>query len=90
MLESSSGFDAALGLTGVAALTASTPARTSPVVHVVQRLSFGIRPGDLAEATEKGIDHWVDEQLHPDGIDDSLVEEVFPGFEPPGFLGIFR
>jgi uncharacterized protein (DUF1800 family) len=43
-------------------------------LHALQRLTFGPRPGDIERVTAMGLDRWIDQQLHPDHIDDSAVE----------------
>jgi uncharacterized protein (DUF1800 family) len=42
-------------------------------VHVLNRLTFGARPGDVERVTAMGVDKWIDLQLHPDRIDDSAL-----------------
>jgi len=43
-------------------------------VHALNRLSFGPRPGDLQRVMAVGVDKWIDEQLHPEKIDDAALE----------------
>jgi uncharacterized protein (DUF1800 family) len=43
-------------------------------VHALNRLTFGPRPGDIDRVMTMGIDKWIDQQLHPDKIDDSLLD----------------
>ncbi len=43
------------------------------VVHVLNRLTFGPRSGDLQRATQIGVEKWIDLQLHPEQIDDSAL-----------------
>ena len=42
-------------------------------IHALNRLTFGARPGDLDHVLQIGVDKWIDQQLHPDSIDDSVV-----------------
>jgi uncharacterized protein (DUF1800 family) len=42
-------------------------------VHVLNRLTFGPRPGDLDQVLKIGLDKWIDLQLHPESIDDSAL-----------------
>lgn len=42
--------------------------------HVLNRLAFGPRPGDVAEVTAMGVDMWIDLQLHPEKINDDALE----------------
>jgi len=44
------------------------------ILHVLNRLGFGARPGDVERVRKMGLDHYIDEQLHPEKIDDSVVE----------------
>jgi hypothetical protein len=47
----------------------------SPVVTVLNRIAFGPRPGDFERVQAMGIDAFVEEQLHPEAIDDSILEQ---------------
>jgi hypothetical protein len=42
--------------------------------HALNRLSFGIRPGDGERVRAIGLDKWFEQQLHPERIDDSAME----------------
>ena len=43
-------------------------------VHALNRLTFGPRPGDVAQVTQIGVDKWIELQLHPEKIDDAALE----------------
>jgi uncharacterized protein (DUF1800 family) len=43
-------------------------------LHALNRLTFGARPGDLERVTAMGVDKWIEQQLHPEKIDDSALE----------------
>jgi uncharacterized protein (DUF1800 family) len=43
-------------------------------IHVLNRLTFGPRPGDVERVTQMGVDKWIELQLHPDKIDDSALD----------------
>ena len=43
-------------------------------IHVLNRFTFGPRPGDVQKIDAMGIDHWFEQQLNPEKIDDSTVE----------------
>jgi uncharacterized protein (DUF1800 family) len=49
-------------------------------VHALNRLAFGPRPGDIERVNAMGIDKWIDEQLHPDKIDDHALDARLAGF----------
>ncbi len=70
------------------------------IVHALNRLTFGVRPGDVERVRAMGLDKWFDQQLHPDKIDDSAMEarlapfrtlkmstrEMVENFPPPQIL----
>jgi uncharacterized protein (DUF1800 family) len=41
------------------------------ILHLLNRLSFGIRPGDIERASQMGIDAYIDSQLNPNSIPES-------------------
>ncbi len=50
-------------------------------VHALSRLTFGGRPGEVDRVAAMGVDKWMDQQLHPEKIDDSALQarlEQFP------------
>jgi uncharacterized protein (DUF1800 family) len=50
------------------------------IVHVLNRLTFGPGPGDIAEVRRLGVDKWIDLQLHPERIPENaeLLARVKP------------
>ena len=46
------------------------------IVHVLNRLTFGPRPGDVAEVRRVGIEKWIDQQLHPERISENPILEA--------------
>jgi uncharacterized protein (DUF1800 family) len=44
------------------------------IVHVLNRLGFGPRPGDVERVRAVGLARYVEQQLDPAGIDDSAAE----------------
>jgi uncharacterized protein (DUF1800 family) len=43
-------------------------------IHALNRLSFGPRPGDVERVLSMGVDKWIDQQLHPEKIDDRALD----------------
>ncbi len=43
-------------------------------LHALSRLTFGPRPGDVDRVTAMGVDQWIDQQLHPEKIDDTSID----------------
>ena len=44
------------------------------VIHLLNRITFGPRPGDLERVMKMGWQKYLDEQLHPERIADEIVE----------------
>jgi uncharacterized protein (DUF1800 family) len=43
------------------------------IAHVLDRLGFGARPGDIERVQKIGIPAYIEEQLHPERISDTLA-----------------
>jgi uncharacterized protein (DUF1800 family) len=43
------------------------------IVHALNRLGYGPRPGDVEKVRAMGLDEWIDEQLHPNRIADRAM-----------------
>ena len=60
------------------AVAASPDVRELPadqqIIHALSRLTFGPKPGDVLAVRAVGLDKWVEQQLHPERIDDSAIE----------------
>ena len=44
------------------------------IIHALNRLTFGPRPGDVQKVRAIGLDTWIDQQLHPERIDNSSLD----------------
>ena len=44
------------------------------ILHALDRLTFGPRPGDVQIVAAMGVDKWIDLQLHPEKIDNSALQ----------------
>lgn len=100
---------ACLAVLGVACLPAAiahkkpAPAVSDERARAVQalnRLTFGPRPGDVDRVLAIGVDKWIDQQLHPESIDDHALdarlaqfrtlkmspEELAKNFPPPAVI----
>jgi uncharacterized protein (DUF1800 family) len=44
------------------------------VLHALNRLAYGPRPGDVERVKQTGLAKWVEQQLNPKAMDDSAVE----------------
>jgi uncharacterized protein (DUF1800 family) len=52
----------------IAGAAIAEPATQSDALHVLNRLAFGPRPGDIDRVMNMGIDSYIDQQLHPETI----------------------
>ena len=50
------------------------------IIHALSRLTFGAKPGDVLRVRAIGLDNWIDQQLHPDKIDDSAIDQFVANY----------
>jgi uncharacterized protein (DUF1800 family) len=64
------------GLVAAAVLSGapSIPTDDRAIVHALNRLGFGPRPGDVARVKAMGLATWIDRQLAPDRVEDGALE----------------
>ena len=60
---------------------ARTESDERTALHVLNRITFGPRPGDVAHVQQMGVARFIDEQLHPERIPDTAVASRLDGFE---------
>jgi uncharacterized protein (DUF1800 family) len=63
------GPDAALAGVPVTELTAP-----QAIQHALDRLGYGPKPGEIESVQKMGLAKWIDQQLHPESINDSAME----------------
>lgn len=54
------------------------------VIHALNRLGYGPRPGDLERVQAMGLSKYVDRQLHPERIDDTALDARLRAFTTLG------
>jgi uncharacterized protein (DUF1800 family) len=74
----------ALAITASVALTATSHSETQAIVHVLNRIGFGPRAGDVERVRAMGLDRYVDQQLHPDRIADAAMAARLSGLTTVG------
>ncbi len=84
-------FAAAVGAFAVLApsfaIQAADAAYTKPlsedqkILHVLNRLGFGARPGDVERVKAMGLQKYIDQQLEPSSIDDSALDAKVKNLE---------
>jgi uncharacterized protein (DUF1800 family) len=75
-----------LAALSIPCLSGTTRAQEAPsdreeIIHVLNRITFGPRPGDVAAVQKMGLNNYIQQQLHPEAIDDSTVEREVAGFD---------
>ena len=70
------------GIGSASTLVAAGETRSdADIVHVLNRTTFGPRPGDVARVREIGLEAYLERQLHPKRIDDTELEQALTRFE---------
>src|SRR5258706_14876404 len=50
-------------------------AERARALHVLNRLTYGPRPGDVDRVVAMGVDQFIDQQLHPEKIGNQALDE---------------
>src|SRR5690348_14476534 len=66
--------DRAAAAPSLKGLPATDLAEDEAIVHALNRLGYGPRPGELQRVKDVGLAKWIDRQLHPESINDSGME----------------
>jgi uncharacterized protein (DUF1800 family) len=66
---------------GPSAASAEEDAR---IVHALNRLGYGPRPGDVEKVRALGLEKWIQLQLHPERIDDHALQARLAGYRTLG------
>jgi uncharacterized protein (DUF1800 family) len=67
--------DVPLWVFAVDRTSAASVSETQKVRQVLSRLTFGARPGEFDRVKKMGFEAFINEQLNPDGIDDSVLQK---------------
>src|SRR3954464_9360883 len=54
--------------------------RRDPVSHILNRVTFGPRPGQVEAVKKMGVQAYLEQQLNPLSIDDSACEQRLSGY----------
>src|SRR5687768_2830390 len=73
-------FLAVFAVNGRSSLAAQSaiPADRAAVEHVLNRLAYGPRAGEVDKVQRAGLAAWIDEQLNPQRIDDAGLAAMLP------------
>jgi uncharacterized protein (DUF1800 family) len=76
-----------IALLAAAALTAGSPSSAVPskpddktILHVLNRIGYGARPGDVDRVRQIGLAAYIDQQLHPERVPDAGMTARLAGF----------
>jgi uncharacterized protein (DUF1800 family) len=50
------------------------------ILHALNRLAYGPRPGDVERVQQMGLAKWIDQQLNPNSIEDKTAEARLENF----------
>ena len=53
---------------------AAWPTDDKTIAHILDRLGYGARPGDIEKVRELGVENYIERQLHPELIDNGRLE----------------
>jgi uncharacterized protein (DUF1800 family) len=82
----------AISLASIVPVGADTRAKSSArklteeqrIIHLLNRLAYGPRPGDVERVKRMGVDKFIDQQLSPQRIDDSATQARLAGLDSLG------
>jgi uncharacterized protein (DUF1800 family) len=78
------GVSLAAGLPSIGSRAATVPKDDKAVVHVLNRIGFGPRDGDVERVNAIGLPRYIDEQLHPERIPDAAMSARLSGLTTLG------
>src|SRR6185436_11856054 len=64
----------------VAGAVSSELTEQQRIQHLLNRITFGARPGDVEHVRKIGTSRFIEEQLHPERLDNSAVEALLAPF----------
>ena len=77
----------AIALLAAVALTAGSPGSAVPskpddktILHVLNRIGFGARPGDVERVRQVGLAKYIEQQLNPERVADEGMKARLAGF----------
>src|SRR5579872_5680945 len=68
-----------LAISAIGVSAAPFPNDDQAIVHVLSRIGYGARPGDVERVKRVGLQRYIDEQLHPDRVADAGMSARLDG-----------
>ncbi len=69
-----------LGISPADVAAQSQLTESEQIIHVLNRLAYGPRPGDFERVQAMGIPAYIEEQLSPETIPDAVADEIIADF----------
>jgi uncharacterized protein (DUF1800 family) len=69
----------AVGVPSLGSASVEPPAEDAAIVHALNRLGYGPRPGDVERVRSMGLARWIDDQLHPERLADGGLDRHLAG-----------
>jgi uncharacterized protein (DUF1800 family) len=60
---------------------APIPSDDKTIAHLLNRIAYGPRPGDIDRVRQMGVAAYIDQQLHPEQVRDAAMDERLAGFD---------
>jgi len=77
-------FSAIVFAASATSIAGRFPNDDQTIAHVLNRIAFGPRAGDVERVRQMGLQHYIDAQLHPDRVPDAAMEERLAGLTTVG------
>jgi uncharacterized protein (DUF1800 family) len=77
-------FAISVSLRTSAPTAAALPSDDKTIIHVLNRVGFGPRPGDLERVRAMGLQTYLEQQLHPERMADTAMDARLAGFTTVG------
>jgi uncharacterized protein (DUF1800 family) len=71
----------AVGVCALAVIAARPTDDDAAILHVLNRVAFGPKPGDLERIRAAGVSRYIDDQLHPERLSDTGMEARLAGLQ---------
>ena len=70
-----------LGVSALATTSARPTSDDTTIFHVLNRVAFGPRPGDVEHVRAIGVTRYIDDQLHPERLSDAGMDTRLAGLQ---------
>ena len=64
------------------------PNDEATIVHALNRLGYGPRPGEVERIQKMGLEKWIEEQLRPEKIEETIRPAMSGRISTPEFVAL--